>query len=243
MHLPPISHPIKALIFLITIALFPVTTSAASSKDPWKACTNIEKSCNPEIALRADSDETQESETIKTPREDDSALPKGAQPKSIPSGEFTKTVQYGHITALVDLLSFSIFGAVTAFHHDDPNIPAGIAVCGYLFGAPMTHAYYGEWRSAMISTASHLVLPVLGGYLGGALGASVNSSAPFAVFDNMAKGTLLGIFSGVATASIIDAVFLAKTTITTNEAPSLSAIPSLSVTPRGTLTFGLAGHF
>ena len=51
------------------------------------------------------------------------------------------------------------------------------------------------------------------------------------------------VLLGAVLAPIIDAAILPQKTVTTSEAPSLSAIPSLSVSTKGTLTFGLAGQF
>jgi len=232
---------------LVAIALFPVHTSAASSKDPWRNYTNIAMGCSAVISLQDDTNEKEESENIKTPREDDSSLRKktskvrtGSQAMSIPSGEFTKTINYGKTTALMDLLFMSTFvGAIVADQNSVVVSAAGIAYWRYFFAAPITHTYFGELGSALISIATRWGLPVLGGFVGFTL--SPPDSDTYIL--DMGEGFMLGTLSGVATAAVIDALFLAETTITINEGPSLSAIPSLSVTPKGTFTFGLAGHF
>ena len=60
---------------------------------------------------------------------------------------------------------------------------------------------------------------------------------------------MLEILAGATLAPIIDIVFLANNTESTIqddtliEYGSLKATPSFGVTPKGDLTFGLAGHF
>jgi hypothetical protein len=205
--------------------------------------------CSAGISLQDDTNEKKEAEDIKAPRKDDSSLRKktskvrtGSQAMSVPSGEFTKTINYGKTTALMDLLFMSTFvGAIVADQNSVVVSAASIAYWGYFFAAPITHTYYGELGSALISIATRWGLPVLGGFAGFTL-SPPDSDSDSNILD-MGQGFMLGTLSGVATAAVIDALFLAETTITINEGPSLSAIPSLSVTSKGTFTFGLAGHF
>ena len=183
----------------------------------------------------------------RTPWEDQSVVSKKAkearrraQPKSIPSGEVTRTVYYGKFTVLLDLLLISTFiGSASATQNSIlPEVGMTLASFGYLFAAPIIHSYYGEFGSGFKSFLFRLGAPVLGGVGGFTFGRATG--------DNFLVPFILGatgVVAGAAGASLIDALFLARTTRTTQKARSLAAIPSLSITPGGTFTFGLAGQF
>ena len=244
-------HLVKALLFLVAVALFPMNTSAATSRAQLRNCKNSGKGCSNGTLLSDDLDETKASKNLRTSWEDDSALGKKRrearkrrQPKSVPSGEVTRTVHYGTITVLGDLLFILTFigSASSAQHSIWPVIGTTLAPLGYLVVAPIIHTYYGEFGSAFKSFAFRLGFPVLGGIGGFVLGLRSFRAGDGNFLAPLISGAT-GVVSGVASASLIDVIFLAKTTKSANNARSFAAIPSLSISPRGTFTFGLAGHF
>ena len=245
---PSTSHPAKALMFLMAVALFPMNTSADTTRVPPENCKNNAAGCRSGYSLLDDSDETKESESIKTPWEDDSVLrkkrnktKKRRQPKSTPSGKYSRTIHYGGGIILADLLVvLTLVGSTSASQNPAvAMVGSSFAPLGYLLAAPIIHAYYGEPGSAMGSLLTRLAFPVfgaVGGFLLGMPAIGTNLLAPLQL-------GAVGFAGGVVSAVFIDAVFLAETTQTTYETRSLATIPSLSITPGGTFTFGLAGHF
>ncbi len=91
---------------------------------------------------------------------------------------------YGWQTALVDV------GSVA-------TMPIVIGVGGYLFGAPIVHAHNDNPEAAGTSLALRLVLPVLGGVVGGHL-----------ADDHEAAGRVGGVVSGALAAMVIDMLLL-----------------------------------
>jgi hypothetical protein len=221
MHIHPTSHPVKALTLLVAITLFPVNTSAASSKDPWKNCTNIAMGCNAGISLRDDSDETHE--------------PENTLHSTVEQGE---TISYRGTVAIAELVALAMFPLAMAGVVIDELVFGTLiwtGVFGHGFSGSLVHLYHGNYGKALGSIALRAGLPIVG------------AASGFLVTGW--GGLDFGFAAGLVLAPIIDIVFLASKPKSTTqdqtliEYGSLKATPSFGVTPRGELTFGLAGHF
>jgi hypothetical protein len=112
----------------------------------------------------------------------------------------------------------------------------------YPVAAPTIHLIHRDGTGALASLILHLGAPVAGAFLGSALSSSDCHASDE---DTCALGGFLvgGLF-GLATATTVDAVWLARTTPTTPAQQSRRSIatPTLAIAPRGGLVLGVAGR-
>jgi len=150
------------------------------------------------------------------------------QPPGLTPAEPAATHQsYGLQILAVDALSLGVLfggggGAVT-----------DLGALGFAFGGAAIHLGHNRDAQALGSVLLHVGLPVVGGYLGYRMNyPNDDDEGPFI-------STFVGIAIGVVAATTIDATVLAHD----EEPQPLRWSPTLSRTPRGTTTFGLARSF
>ena len=143
----------------------------------------------------------------------------------------TTTVTYRGSTALVDLVAVV---SVLASLNSSSGAPFLLSSLVYVAGVPLVHLTHDNPGVALGSLVLRIVLPI-----GGALISLMSSSGWWEAVVFAFGGAL----TGMLIPPIIDTAFLAKKTIRRTKPRFLSAMPSLSVTPKGTFTFGLTGHF
>jgi hypothetical protein len=103
----------------------------------------------------------------------------------------------------------------------------------YLIGAPLIHLVHDRGKAALGSLGLRIALPVIGGLIAGRVSGSCSDYCS----DND-TAIFLGVLTGLVSATVIDAVFLA-------DADPKPSATHLAVTPLrgGGTAFGLAGSF
>jgi hypothetical protein len=146
-----------------------------------------------------------------------------------------ETISYRGTLATAELVALMMF-PLAMVGVGDSSVMIWTGIFAHGFGGPLVHLYHGNYGKALGSIALRAGLPI-----GGAIS--------LGLITEDWDGFALGVAAGLVIAPIIDIVFLASKTKSTTqdqtliEYGSLKATPSFGVTPRGDLTFGLAGHF
>ena len=151
-----------------------------------------------------------------------------------------ETISYRGTVAIIEL---AVLGGLYMWEEGYLNRLPDAAITwslllGHGFGGSLVHLYHENYGKALASAGLRVGLPIVGFI---AMDDSDDSFGKFLA--------LIGAAAGMVVAPIIDIMFLAKKTESTIsddtliEYGSLKATPSFGVTPRGELTFGLAGHF
>jgi hypothetical protein len=132
----------------------------------------------------------------------------------------------------------------------------------YALGGPATHWTHGEFNKGLISLASNIVFPVVGGFIG----QSVHCAPAEAAINCGTRGFAAGFGIALVTVPLVDALLLGWEDIPDDEAPSVlrsstssdettegrrplrrafsfTIAPAWNVGPRGELSFGMAGRF
>jgi len=105
-----------------------------------------------------------------------------------------------------------------------------IALGTYLLGGPAVHLYHGHLDRAAGSLGLRAAMPVAGAFIGFAVADAINSSNfPRDPWDNMG-GILIGMVTGVAGASFLDAFVLAQEKVEVFEPHRTGTVKSWSPT-------------
>jgi hypothetical protein len=154
-------------------------------------------------------------------------------PRSEPATTTTET--FGGQVVLADLVGVA-GSIVLAAGTQRPEM-----LLAYPLAAPAVHVFHGDGAGALGSLALHVGAPVAFAFVGLAI-----DSRGCDYHYNMVCGLggfMLGTLIGLATATTVDALWLASVT---HEAPARRsrslATPTIALAPRGGLLLGLAGR-
>lgn len=142
-------------------------------------------------------------------------------------------VRYGGQIVLADLAG--LLGAIVVGTTTDN---AGLGLGMYLLAAPAVHLAHGKPGTAAGSLLLHIGAPIAGAFLGLALGSTACTGGDFDFCG--VGGLLLGGLAGMAGATTIDAVGLARKT---PDSRSASLVPIVNVARSGSTTIGIGGRF
>lgn len=133
----------------------------------------------------------------------------------------------------------------------------------YALGGPATHWTHGDFDKGLISLAGNFALPIVGGFVGQAIGC-----APSDASENCGtRGFLTGFAIALVTVPLVDALVLGwedipdddpavnvgppegsgraamSSTPARKRAAHFKMVPAWSFSPHGVLAFGVAGRF
>jgi hypothetical protein len=166
------------------------------------------------------------------------AEPPGLTPEAAPRDTTVEVPSYRLQTALAD---GAVLMAAVALDKSNPCGSASVAVAlgGYLLAAPIVHIAHDHSDRAAESFALRVALPLLGGFIGNAIGKSQCSYN----CDNDADIALtaLGVMTGAVAASAVDIGYLSRGETVTRSAPRWS--PRIAAGPNGELRVGVGGTF
>jgi hypothetical protein len=163
------------------------------------------------------------------------AQPISGNPSSAADHGDTESRWYGHQVLLVDAIGIALFSLGVA-RHEEGTVLLGTTVV--LLGAPTVHAFHNEGGNMLLSFPLRVLLP-LGGFV---LGTSVGGCTWECGGPGDARITI-SLAMGAAAASIIDAVFIARTRPKKRRTVQPPAwAPQLGVTGNG-FSAGISGWF
>jgi hypothetical protein len=163
------------------------------------------------------------------------AQPLSRQPWRHPDQADKESRWYGHHVLLVDGIGYGLIFLGLAGGGE------GVVYLGtatMLLGAPVVHGAHGEGINALLSLPLHVLLPIGGTALSLHLKDCSSPPCDGPDFERM----LIGAALGVATASIIDAAFIARTRPKRRDTQAAAWVPQVGVTENG-FSAGIGGWF
>ena len=155
--------------------------------------------------------------------------------KADPPEPATRT-WYGYQTLLTDGAAVAMFAGGAATDH--AALGAGSGALTYFLAAPLVHLAHDNRSGAGKSLALRLLAPVGGALVGGTFGYAIEGKGDYALLAPLLFG-IGGAMVGAGVASLVDAFAFARTK---PDASSITAIPSIALTPKGA-SIGLGGRF
>ena len=141
------------------------------------------------------------------------------------------TTSYGWQIVLADVGGLVVAGVVGAAGG------GGASVAPYFLASPIVHGVHGNSGKAIGSLGLHLGLPIVGMLVGVGVGGHNCDSDACGL-----GGLVLGMMGGMVAATVVDAAWLAHTTVEVDSS-QVSLAPTVTVARSGGATFGVAATF
>lgn len=147
---------------------------------------------------------------------------------------------------MLDGVALGFFAGALATSGDRDAIAPlfGLSAGVYFLGAPIVHAAHSNWTSLGLSSATRVLLPLLGGVIGSGLDDCNTRSSDLCGIE----GTALGVLFGASVAITLDAAVFAREPRAESARASLIPPLDVAVAPfaradKNRALLGLAGTF